>query len=221
MLRRYSRIVLLCGLTTFTCGSGGGPFMSMDGCASNSSRHNPPPACSEDETYRHDGAAWVCTPRDPCATDQDLILITPESCDPCVLSLPASRALNGCKELDGVDLEGWFAASGYLRGVDLSEADLSGANMTHADLADADLSGANLEGAVMARTRLNRANLEDAVLADADLSDARLNGANLSGVVWVNTRCPDGTVSDHHGDTCCEHLDGAVPSAGCDPMASE
>ena len=83
------------------------------------------------------------------------------------------------------------------------------------------LRGANLEGAVMARTRLMRANLEDAVLADADLSDARLNGANLSGVVWVNTRCPDGTVSDHHGDTCCEHLDGAVPSAGCDPMASE
>ena len=64
------------------------------------------------------------------------------------------------------------------------------------DLSGVDLSGANLKG--------------------ANLEGANLENANLTWVSWFRTTCPDGTNSNDSGDTCCENLNDAVPSTGCD-----
>jgi DNA-binding SARP family transcriptional activator len=74
-----------------------------------------------------------------------------------------------------------------LRGCDLSEKAPIGADLTGADLRWADLRFALLE-------RVD--------LTDADLYGADLTGAALDGITWDSTRCPDGTVSDQHGDRC-------------------
>jgi hypothetical protein len=39
-------------------------------------------------------------------------------------------------------------------------------------------------------------------LVFADLTDAILLSANMTNVTWSNTICPDGTYSDHNGNTC-------------------
>ena len=108
--------------------------------------------------------------------------------DPCWGTYVAAekKAKSGCKYLGGADLSG----------ADLSGVDLSGAN----------LKGANLEGA----------NLRSADLENADLEGANLENANLTWVSWSRTTCPDGTNSNDNGDTCCENLNDAVPSTGCD-----
>ena len=60
-------------------------------------------------------------------------------------------------------------------------------------------------------------NLEPgANLTNADLTGAYLTDANLTNVTWNDTTCPDDTNSDANGDTCCGHLNGAIPAAGCD-----
>ena len=89
-------------------------------------------------------------------------------------------------------------------------ADLRGANLGGCDLAVALLDSADLSGA-----DLTDANLNAAVAGHANFTGADLNGADLTSVLWFDTICPDGTNSDDHGSTCCGHLNGAVPKAGC------
>ena len=86
-------------------------------------------------------------------------------------------------------------------GCDLSFANLTGANLTNADLSFANLTGADLT---------------NADLNSVDLSSTELTNADLSNVVWLSTLCPDETYSDDNGGTCCGHLNGAIPAAGCD-----
>jgi hypothetical protein len=55
------------------------------------------------------------------------------------------------------------------------------------------------------------ADLTDADLTNANLTDARLIGAHLAGatltgIIWSHTTCPDGTNSNHDGNTCVGHL---------------
>ena len=57
--------------------------------------------------------------------------------------------------------------------------------------------------------------LTNADLTNADLTNASLDNANLFGVFWDNTTCPDATNSDNNDFTCCGHLNGAIPLAGC------
>jgi Pentapeptide repeats (8 copies)/Fibronectin type III domain len=88
---------------------------------------------------------------------------------------------------------GWRLADGYLLG---PEADLSGA-----DLAKADLTGAELQSA-----QLNGADLSRVDFSGANLFSTNLTGATLVGVTWSDTTCPDGTNSNHDGDTCVNDL---------------
>jgi uncharacterized protein YjbI with pentapeptide repeats len=95
-------------------------------------------------------------------------------------------------------------------GANLRTATLSGCPLVDADLPGADLLGANLGGANLTSADLSGANLTYAYLGDATLA-----GADLSGVLWQGTTCPDGTNSNSNGTTCCGHLNGAAPRAGC------
>jgi hypothetical protein len=77
---------------------------------------------------------------------------------------------------------------------------LAGCDLTFAFLQNVDFTGANLSGA----------DLTGATLTGADFSDA-----DLSGVVWGGA-CPDGTNSStENPPTCCGHLNGKTPRAGC------
>ena len=70
-------------------------------------------------------------------------------------------------------------------------------NLSYLNLQDYDLSGLNLSG-----LNLENSNLTGADLSGADLTGTDLTGVNLNGVRWENKICPDGTNSDHHGNTC-------------------
>lgn len=72
-------------------------------------------------------------------------------------------------------------------GADQSNCDLSGVNLAHADLHGAHLS-------------------------NADLTNAKLRWSDLTNVSWTNCGCPSGPKAD---PTCCGHLSGAIPAAGC------
>jgi uncharacterized protein YjbI with pentapeptide repeats len=71
------------------------------------------------------------------------------------------------------------------------------ANLTNAILIDASFALSELKNA-----DLTGADLTSANLAFADLTDAILLSANMTNVTWSNTICPDGTYSDHNGNTC-------------------
>ena len=58
-------------------------------------------------------------------------------------------------------------------------------------------------------------NLTGVDLTVANLAVVTLPDADLSSVIWSRTIGPDVTVSDDNGKTCCGHLNGAVPPAGC------
>ena len=64
------------------------------------------------------------------------------------------------------------------------------------------------------------ASLQGADLSGANLSTFNLEGvdfsqANLTGVNWTDATCPDGTSASAAGGSCCSHLNGAIPAAGC------
>ncbi len=126
--------------------------------------------------------------------------------NPCNLSTWLEKALNGCKQLSGAKLSDTNLSHVDLLGAVLSNADLSYADLAYADLSYAKLGGADLTGADMLALKVTGADFIDTIMEDA----------NLNGVGWQNTRCPDGTNSDNNGKTCCDHLMGVVPSAGCD-----
>jgi uncharacterized protein YjbI with pentapeptide repeats len=137
--------------------------------------------------------------------------------------------LSGAK-LARTDLSGDVLTGANLTGADLRAANLSGANLslllpdfgvlpTILDKADlrgavlrgANLSGASLKGARLAHAHVAGADLTDADLTNANLTDARLIGAHLAGatltgIIWSHTTCPDGTNSNHDGNTCVGHL---------------
>ncbi|MCC6791570.1 MAG: pentapeptide repeat-containing protein [Thermomicrobiales bacterium] len=168
---------------------------------------------------------------------------TPETCRRGI-ELGSGVDLREC-DLSHMDLRHAYLHSADLRYADVHRADLSGANLTLAFLSNAflwsvDLTGANLflaeiRDATMTKANLSRAflvnaNLTGSYLWQADLTGARLDRANLrnaklrsatmeqvvlTGVSWNNTICPDGTNSDENDGTCCGHLLGARPLAGC------
>jgi uncharacterized protein YjbI with pentapeptide repeats len=95
----------------------------------------------------------------------------------------------------------WICESADFGGASLGGCDLSFAQFHSSDLSGIDLSGANLTGAL---------------LFDSDLTGADLSGADLTGVNWARaTTCPDGARVGEDDDTCCSHLNRAVPAAGC------
>ncbi len=219
--------------------TGGGVFFDSSGCDCSGS--GPDIECDDDENFRSVNGGWDCVPKDWCEETQTVdglegyVLVDPEKCDlePCELGFAFDfsaspsimlRLANGCKDLSDSDLESPATCCRYtssdsegiegedksgkfywcnclLKGADLRDVNLSGANLTDANLIDANLSGANLEGSDLTGVRLTRATLES---------------ANLTGVTWLNTICPDLSNSDDNGDTCCGHLNDALPSAGCD-----
>lgn len=76
-----------------------------------------------------------------------------------------------------------------------------------ADLRGCDLSakapiGVDLNGADLRWADLRFALLQQVDLTGADLYGADLTGADLDGLTWDSTRCPDGSMSDQHGDDC-------------------
>jgi uncharacterized protein YjbI with pentapeptide repeats len=87
----------------------------------------------------------------------------------------------------------WRCLSSLLIG---PSADLTGVDLTSADLTGMDLTDANF--------------------THVDLTGANLQDANLTQTYWSSSTCPDGTSSDAHDGTCCGHLGGAIPSAGCE-----
>ena len=115
----------------------------------------------------------------------------------CLPSCAAVLTAAGCQRDD--------AGQWRCRGVDLSGAVLSGCDLSSGLFDQADLSGADLSGA-----DLSGVDLTASVLTGADL-----DGADLTGVGWRDTTCPDGANSNAVGDTCCGHLNGAKPAAGC------
>jgi len=57
------------------------------------------------------------------------------------------------------------------------------------------------------------------VFERTDCTNADFTGADLSEASWFNVTCPDGTNGDTNGSSppsCCDHLNGKVPSA-CTP----
>jgi len=168
---------------------------------------------------------------------------TPETCRRGI-DLGGGVDLREC-DLSHMDLRQAYLHSADLRYADVHRTDMSGANLTLAFLSNAflwstDLTGATLylaeiRDATMTKANLSRAflanaNLTGSYLWQADLTGARLDRANLrnvnlrsatmdqvvlTGVSWNNTTCPDGTNSDENDGTCCGHLLGARPLAGC------
>jgi uncharacterized protein YjbI with pentapeptide repeats len=125
-----------------------------------------------------------------------------------------------------------------LTDANLIDSNLSGTNLQGSDLRGVRLTRANMKATILTDAVLNGVRTggvtgtpvlpEDWILLQgylvgpgADLTDADLEGidlsdADLAEVNWANTICPDGSNSDDNGDTCCGHLNDAVPSAGCD-----
>ena len=159
-------------------------------------------------------------------------------------AVPASCSARTGQDFQGEDLSELKSLYGWFYLANMAEANMSnariikgnflGANLTgavltntvlndsdfsYANLSGADLSGAILDDAFFVDSNLENANLENADLNNthlqSNLTGANLNGAILSGLGWYNVICPDGTHSNDNGYTCCGHLNGAVPSSGC------
>ncbi len=129
-----------------------------------------------------------------CGLAQPGVLLCPPGTD------LSDAVLSGCALVDDV----------------LTGVDLTGANLSEANLRDISLDGADLTDANLTRADLTFANLADSVLAGANLGRANLDASTLTGVDWDDTICPDGTNSDQESPpTCCGHLNGKVPVAGC------
>jgi len=103
--------------------------------------------------------------------------------------LESLDAMDICKDLENVILDGYD-----LKGADLSSANLRGASLVAANLKHADLSAADLQGACLReanlswaslveadlkRTDLTQAQLAFSIVSDADVSYAKLCGAEL------------------------------------------
>ena len=108
---------------------------------------------------------------------------------------------------------------------------LNNANLMGVDLSNMNLSGIYLKGATVSYAGFQNTNLSNSKLHDADfrysdlsganffnaiLTDANFDWANLTGVNWHVTYCGDVTTSVGNGGTCCGHLAGSTPAAGCD-----
>ena len=145
----------------------------------------------------------------------------PDTLAACDLPTWLEKAVAGCKDLEGAELVGAYLWHADLEGANLTNADLTDANLVAAELQEANLTNANLTNADLSEADMYGANLTDANLTNTkvvytNLTEANLQNANLTGIQWGFTPCPDGTNSEDHGDTCCGHLNEAIPSAGCD-----
>ena len=102
-----------------------------------------------------------------------------------------------------------------LGGSDVSGANFSEQNLTNWSLTRGTLNYANMSDATLVNMDFSDSDLVSVQFTGADLSDAKLGGTNLTGVVWSGAICPDSTLADDNGGTCCGHLNGAQPYKGC------
>ncbi|HEY6212810.1 MAG TPA: pentapeptide repeat-containing protein, partial [Vicinamibacterales bacterium] len=115
------------------------------------------------------------------------------------------------KTLVGCNLSGLNLVGRTLEG-----RNMTGANFSSANLANAKLAGATLKASNLARANLTGADLTGVNFTAANLAGATLTSATLTGVVWSTTVCPDGTLSNSHGNTCIGHLQPVVASKDSD-----
>ncbi|MGB0592606.1 MAG: pentapeptide repeat-containing protein, partial [Myxococcota bacterium] len=137
-------------------------------------------------------------------------------------------------------IEGYLVGPGAdLTGANFTNADLSYAVLTDTNLTGAEFTDANLsfvksgnitgtpavlptdwrliEGYLVGPgADLTGANLNNADLTNMFLYFANFTNADLTDVTWTGATCPDLTIVDGATVTsCCGHLNGATPAAGC------
>jgi hypothetical protein len=124
---------------------------------------------------------------------------------------PATRACFDVALAEGADLSSCYLDRIAAEGATLIDADLRFADLTGADLSNSVMTRANLSRAVLRFADLRTAFMPNANLTRTNLYGALMEGANITGVTWQNTVCPDGTLSNGHGDTCDGHLSPTTP----------
>ncbi|RVU40972.1 pentapeptide repeat-containing protein [Lujinxingia sediminis] len=75
-------------------------------------------------------------------------------------------------------------------------------NLSGADLQNIAHPHASFSGSILRDVDLRGAALPNVNFAHADLTGANLEGADVEGALWHQTTCPDGSMSEEHGESC-------------------